>query len=520
MARHGSLRRRRALVLAVATATALTACSSTNDKRADAPSGDEALAATAVPSPSASLLTGTNGKPLTKQQIVAAVKSGKLPKSALKYASAAPTSAGAGTTGGSTGGTATGTTGATVVRGPVGPGVSATEIKIGYSAFKVGDFAKQFGIDADPGDNAAQIKAVAAYVNAHGGVAGRKLIPSIYTVDFTKTNAQDGQFEAEACAKWTEDDKAFAVVNLSLNRPQFVPCIAKKDVIGIQQGTQLTESQMAPYKRWYYTTMAGSGVVQDRVARSEVKMLCAKGWFKGATVGVIYFDDPALRKVVDKEYGEGAKACGMKKIVLQAAGRGGTNPDAQFVARFQAEGVTHVMFQGEGGGYPNFFMPAAESQQYRPKYSLRSDMAPALTLQGIVSENQLKNATGIGWSPVQDVDVAHDPGPSNANDKLCLDIFRKASIDISNRGARLAAVGYCSGTLFIQQVLAKASTANSSEFARVVAGLAGAFVPPATFTNTFTASQHDGPSSYREIGWDAEKKGFRYAGGNQPMAAG
>jgi hypothetical protein len=517
MARPSYLRRRRAIVLAVAAATALTACSSTNDTKAGSDDSGGDLVASAVPSPSASVLTGANGKPLTKQQIVAAVKAGRLPKSALANASTAPTTSG-GTSGGGTGGSGTTRTTGAVARGPVGPGVTGTEIKVGYSTFKIGDFAKQFGIDADPGDNAAQIKAVAAYVNAHGGVAGRKLIASIYTVDFTKSNAQDGQFEAEACAKWTEDDKAFAVVNLSLNRPQFVPCIAKKDVIGIQQGTQLTESQMAPYKRWYYTTMAGSGIVQDRVARSEVKALCAKGWFKGATVGVIYFDDPALRKVVDKEYGEGGKACGMKKIVLQAAGRGGTNPDAQFVARFQSEGVTHVMFQGEGGGYPNFFMPAAESQQFRPKYSLRSDMAPALTLQGVVPNAQLVNSTGIGWSPVQDVDAAHDPGPSNANDKLCLDIFRKASIDISNRGARLAAVGYCSGTLFIQQVLAKAASANSTEFAKVVAGLGSAFVPPATFTNTFTASQHDGPSSYREMSW--AENAFRYNGGNKPMASG
>ena len=519
MARPSQLRRHRAAVLAVATATALSACSSTNDKKA-APD-DGGVVASASPSTSPSVLKGANGKVLTKQQIIAAVKAGKLPKSALKYASAAPTSSGGGTTGGSTGtaGT-TGTTGGTAASGPVGPGVTATEIKIGYSAFKVGDFAKQFGIDADPGDNAAQIKAVAAYVNAHGGLAGRKLIPSIYTVDFTKSNAQDGQFEAEACAKWTEDDKAFAVVNLSLNRPQFVPCIAKKDVIGIQQGTQLTESQMAPYRRWYYTTMAGSGVIQDRLARSEVKMLCAKGWFKGATVGVEYYDDPALRAVVDREYVKPGTACGAKKFVLQAAGRGGTNPDAQFVAAFQSAGVDHIMFQGEGGTYPNFFMPAAESQQYRPQYSLRSDMAPALTLQGVVPDAQLKNTIGLGYSPVQDVDAAHDPGPSNKADQLCLDIFKRASIDISNRGARLAAVGYCSGTLFIQQVLAKASGVNSAAFANTVAGMGSSFVPPATFSNTFTSTQHDGPSTYREILYNVDQKAFYYSSTGKPMAAG
>lgn len=516
----------RAVAVAAAAAMALSACSSTKDLEPAAP--DDAVAvdsggapASEVPAP---VPTGADGEPLTKAEIVQAVKEGKLPQSALVAASAAPAGSGDGDStaaapksGSSAAAAKPAAPKPAAAPGSVGPGVTAKEIKIGIGTFKVGNFAKQFGIDADPGDNEAQAKAVLAYVNSHGGMAGRKAVPVFYTVDFTNSKAQDGQFEAEACEKWTEDDKVFAVVNPSLNRTQLLPCLAKKDVLGVHVGLQITEARMSPYRRWYYSTMAGSGVIQDRAARTETAMLCAKGWFKDTTVGLIYFDDPNLKAVVDKDYVPAMKKCGMKKFVPQAAPRGATTPDSAYVARFQSEGVTNVMFLGEGGGYPLTFMSAAESQRYRPKYALRSDHAPALTLQGVVPDAQLNNAIGFGWSPANDVDGANDPGPTNEADKLCRDIYKKAGIDLSNRGAALASMTYCSGLLFLQQTLAKASGVNSAAFEQAANGLGRSFVPPATFTCLFGARQHDCPSSYRELVF--KDKAFRYSSGLKPMTS-
>ena len=125
------------------------------------------------------------------------------------------------------------------------------------------------------------------------------------------------------------------------------------------------------------------------------------------------------------------------------------------------------MFLGEGGGYPYTFMPAAENQRYRPKYSLRSDHAPAIQLAAAqVPPNQLRNAIGIGWSPVQDVAAEGDQGPTNAADRLCLDIFRKANIPVTDRGARLASMSVCSGLLFLQQAMNRSTGVNSAAFAK------------------------------------------------------
>jgi hypothetical protein len=267
--------------------------------------------------------------------------------------------------------------------------------------------------------------------------------------------------------------------------------------------------------------MAGSGVIQDRAAHTEDAYLCGRNWFKGASVGIIYYDEPAMRWIVDNIYEKEILACGGVKVVKQAAGRGLTTPDSTFVARFQQEGVTNVMFLGEGGTYPYTFMPAAQNQQFFPKYSLRSDHAPAIQLAAAqVPPEQLRNAIGYGISPMQDTNAAGDPGPTNANDQLCLKIFKDASIDVTDRGARLASMGFCSGLLFLKQALDQARTVTSGGLAEVVKGMGTSFLPPATWTCRFSSSQHDCMSTYREFAYDFEAKAFHYTSGNKPMATG
>ncbi len=515
-ARHAI--RHRALVAAIVAATALSACSSTNKKSSDESKGLEVVES---PSASPSALLDVDGTPLTKEEIIEKVKTGELPRSALASASSAPSSQSSGGTaarpaGGSTPGP---TKAGTVKPGPVGPGVTDKEIKIGISTFKLGDFAKNLGVNVDVGDNEAQAYAVINYVNKNGGIAGRKVVPSFFEVDFTTTGGTDGAFEAAACEQWTEDDKVFAAINLSLQRQQLLACLAKKDVLGVHNGMQIDEARMAPNRQWYYTTMAGSSVVHDRAAHTENKFLCGRGWYKGATVGIIYFDEAPLRKVVDDIYEKGILACGGKKVVKQAAGRGLTTADSTYVSRFQAEGVTNVMFLGEGGSYAYTFMPAAENQLYRPKYALRSDHAPAIQLAAAqVPPEQLRNAIGYGVSPMQDTDNAGDPGPTNSADRLCLEIFKNASISVADRGARLAAMSFCSGLLFLKQAIDQAPTVTSAGVAGVVKGLGTSFIPPAGFTCRFSSTQHDCLSSYREFAYNFEAKAFRYTSGLKPMA--
>jgi hypothetical protein len=499
---------RRVLVPALAVAMTLTACSSTNDKKADGVPEGDSLGTSATPSPSPSVLTGTNGQPLTKSQIVAAVKAGKLPKTALKYASTAPTSAaGAGKSSGRS--SAPGTTAATgMFPGQSGPGFTAQEIKVGLSLFKVGSVGEQFGINASYGDGQKQAQAVVDYVNAHGGVAGRKVVPVYYTVDFGRAGSvQDGQFEAEACEKWAHDDRVFFALNNAMARQALLTCLGKAGVPAEHDGMNIDEQRLAPYRNFYYSGTGAPTLTIDRSATTRVKVLGARGWFKDESsakptvVGIEYYNEKFYDDVVRNKMVPLIKSFGVEKVVLQAAPRGATTPDSTYVSRFQAEGVTHVFFLGEANAYPMTFMAAAENQQYRPKYGLTSDQSPAfLESTSPIPRAQLANSTGVGWSPLVDVNAAADPGPSGPNEKLCLDIQAKAGQNMADRGARLTASTYCNALFFLKQNLERAPALTAAGLAQAVAGLGRRFDNVGIFTpSSYTSSKHDGADTYRDF---------------------
>lgn len=380
--------------------------------------------------------------------------------------------------------------------GSVGPGVSATEINIGISLFKAGDYGAAFGIKGiDFGNTEAQAQAVVDHLNANGGIAGRKIKPIYYTLDFGRPGLSDGQSEQEACAKWTEDNKVFAAVNSVMARTALLVCLASRGVPGVHDGLPEDEATIEQYRGFFYQTMA---ISLDRQAANEVEVLGQQGFWKNAVVGIEYFEDKAYRRVVDEVYIPRLKAYGVTKFVLQGAPRGGTE-GASYAARFQREGVTHVLFIGEASLYPLFFMRGAENQLYYPKYSLNSGQQLASTLQGAAPPAQLANASAVGWFPVSDTDASHDPGPPNAKTTQCFDIQRKAGQDMSARGAALTALGYCSALFFFRDALAKAPSVTAAGLQTAVNGLGGSYVSPANYGTFFGPKMHTGVSRYRDL---------------------
>ncbi len=498
----------RLVVVAFGAAVALAACSSTTSNA----NGDRSDAADSrtVPSRSgpAPVPTGDSGQPLTKQQVIEAVKSGKLPSSAL------PADKGAAATAGSGGSRSPSNRGAAPVAPAFGPGVSATEIKIGIVLIENGgSFGSTFGVATDFGNTRAQSDAVIRYLNARGGIAGRTIKPVYYTFDLGRVSTRDGQAEEEACAKWTQDDRVFAVINAALARPTLLSCLAKVGVPGVHDQMPVDEGTLATQRSFYYSGGHVGGMTLDRLARSSTQVFAKRGFFgKDAVVGIVHFDDPAYVRVVDQQYRPALKAAGVTKVVTQAAPRFLEGQYSTYVSQFQASGVTHVMFLGEAGGYPLLFMQAAENQLYRPKYGLRTDNFPGAVLQGAAPKEQLKNSMSMGWMPSLDVDAARDPGPVSSSAKLCLEIQREASQNMDDRGARGTALGYCNGLFFLRDSLAKSSSITSAELARTVSQLGASFVSPQVFGTRYSSAQHDGVGSYRDLGYGAECSCFNYTG--------
>lgn len=505
----------RGLVVAMACAVALTACSSTNARKKAGDSDDLASAPTPTPAAKAPL-TDKSGKPLTKAQIQAAVKAGTLPPSALASVSAAPSSSS-----GSKRPTAS-RPAPSVKKLSSGPGFTANEIKIGISLFQPGDIGNQFGIKAAYGDGQKQAQAVVNYINSKGGIAGRKVVPVFYTVDFARFGSiQDGQFEAEACEKWTNDSRVFAVVNTAMARQALLSCLGKKGVPGVHDAMGIDETRLTPYRDYYYSGVGAAALTIDRTATVVAKVLGARGFYKSGAkptvVGIIHYNDQFYGNVVNKKLVPLIKSFGVKKVVVQAAPRGATTADGSYVARFQAEGVTHVQFLGESNAYPLTFMPAAESQGYRPKYGISTEQSPGfLESTSPIPRAQLANATAIGWSQVLDTSNANDPGPTGPNDRLCLSIEKAAGQDMSQRGARTTATVYCDGLFFLKQNLDRAENLTPAALAKSVASLGTGYSSPGIFNPTsFSATKHDGASTYRDLAF--RNGAFVYTSGNKRM---
>ncbi len=523
--RRNVLLRHRALVAAIVAATALSACSSTNTVSSDESRG---LAATNSPSPSPSALLDVDGTPLTKAEIIEKVKTGELPQSALASASSAPerrsTGAAPGGTGASAAPTRAGSTTVVPSAGKSGPGFSATEIKIGISLFQPGSIAETFGIDAAFGDGRKQANAVVSYINTKGGIAGRKVVPSYYTVDFGRAGSYtDGSFEAEACEQWTNDDRVFAAVNNAMARAALLTCLGKAGVPGIHDGMPIDEKRLSAYRDYYYTGTGPKALTVDRTATAVATVLGRAGFYKApdpdkpTVVGIIHYDDEFYASVVNKKMIPIIKSFGVTKVVVQAAPYGATTADATFVARFQEEGVTNIHFLGEANAYPMTFMPAAESQGYRPKYGISTEQYPNL-LESTepIPRQQLANVNGVGWSQLLDVNNPADPGPTGPSDTLCLDIQKKAGQDMSVRGARFTATTYCHALFFLQKSFLNVTSLTPAGLAGGVHALGASYSSPGAFNPTrYAANQHDGGGTYRDFVF--RNGAFVYTSGNKRL---
>ncbi len=252
--------------------------------------------------------------------------------------------------------------------GFTGPGVTATEIKIGITLVQSGTiFGDVTGVPVDFGDTRAQANAVVEHMNKNGGIAGRKVVPVFYTFDLARPGLSDGQSEQEACSAWTEDSRVFAGINTALARQALLTCLAARGVPAIHNGMPIDEQTLNKYRNYWYAGYGGASLTLDRLAEKQVKVFAQQGLFgENAVVGIEYFDDPAYKRVVEEVFKPELAKAGVKKVVLQGAPHGGAEATS-YVAAFRAAGVTHVLFMGEGALYPLFFMPRRRQSAVLPQ---------------------------------------------------------------------------------------------------------------------------------------------------------
>jgi ABC-type branched-subunit amino acid transport system substrate-binding protein len=400
-----------------------------------------------------------------------------------------------------------------VAAGPSGlaPGVTGRTIKVGvYTAQGYGDFTSALGTEIALGNQQVQARAVIDYLNAHGGVAGRKVVPVFHDADLASAAANPSQEYERACTSWTQDQRVYAVVSpFGTTDDTLYECLSKAGVPIVNAGESRDSSFFQKYGPWYYQP---TDMNLRRILSDNVDALHAAGFF-GAhpRIAVLRADLPDEAAAVERGLKPALERHGLSlasSFAVPYDSSGGSAYYSSAVLRFQQERITHVLFAFYGS--PLLFMIAAENQRYYPRYGLHSRSSPAALLQGAAPTAQQRGAMGIGWQPMNDVDSAHDPGVLNDRQALCLRLLKDAGEDTTNRATALVGLWICDNLFFLQDALRGAPTFMPAGL-RAGAEALGAFRAASTFQSRLGPGRlHDGAASYRLFAFKDDCACYQY----------
>ena len=392
--------------------------------------------------------------------------------------------------------------------GGVVPGARQPVVVGVITSGNAGGLAGSLGVKLSFGDQRAQARLVADYINAHGGVAGHPIKLVYYDYDVSQGNP--GNAEA-ACAAFTQDAHVFAAVGVAGMDDAYHACAAKRGMLVLSDGDEKATS----FFRRFPTTIEVSDMDLTRKYHAMVLALQGLGFFgSGAKVGLVYQDEPNDLEAIRDGMRPALSSIGIRPTDEVAVSHTDSSQSvsqmSSAILKFRAEGVTHVLF-GTASGWT--FVQAAEKQGYYPKYGLDSRQSPGLLMQSVNQPQSLVNVTGIGYQPVQDVDGAHDPGPVSSHQRLCQKLFDDAGQSSSSTRLTLATSLYlCDELFFLHDAFAGAPDVSRASFLSGVARLGTTYGSSLTFTTRFSATQHDGAQGWRPLRYFTDCDCFRYVG--------
>lgn len=371
-----------------------------------------------------------------------------------------------------------------------------------------------FGAD-EQGDQRGAGTAVVDYINAHGGIAGRKIKPVWHFNDVSQMLTASGR-DSEAqkgCADWTEDHRVFLMApSFNYTSDLILECAIRTRTPFVNVSTlppttpPVSQSKLdGPLHDFYYSP---NTMVTDRRETAVTGGLLDAGFFPArARVGLMTFDHAEIKRGVEN---------GTKRLLADRSITVVSEvhyPDQiesawqSYVLQFQAADVTHVVFSTlVGGVFPAyFFMKAAENQGYYPSYGLGTDLSYGTLRTLGITDRTLRNVQGMGWIPGID---EFDASFQSSTSELCADLLTKAGYD------RVSGEPYCESLFFIQGVLARATELSVDGFAAAVASLdtAHATVRNIGGATRFGRGRHDGVHLVKHVVWNDSSKTFVYKG--------
>lgn len=412
-----------------------------------------------------------------------------------------------------------GVTGGGPVRGgSLGVGVTKTTVTVGAFELKNGtEFLAAFGVKGGAGlDNRAAQNALASYINAHGGLGGRRVEIVYHALDATSTDTYAAIAQA-ACADFTQDHHVFAVIGAPF---QMVPCLDMRGVVALGKDDQAGDAAfLAKYQAIYY---APSSLGYERKARAWVAGLAQQGFLGRGTFGLLYYDVDGMPASVASSLRPAMKAHGVafaREIEIpfpqSTADAASTVAAIQSaVLRFKTEGIDHVLLYDVNGTMPVFFMREADSQQYEPRYALNSDSHLEFARNNVPAA-QLRQAVGVGWRPSEDVTKVQ---AANSSDARCRQIMTKSGIKLPDSATAAAAVTLCDLWFFLKDGLDRTEAPNAAGFRSAVEGFGTTWMSPRTYTTRFASGRpHDGVAAIRNVAYRESCSCWELAGSVQKI---
>ena len=381
------------------------------------------------------------------------------------------------------------------------PGVTAKYIYVGIpysSQAAAGDSAIGAAGAAPSYDERSVFNSVIDYANAHGGFAGRQLVPLYYNVSLTENT--DTQYEA-ACAYFTQDNKVMFLPGGDADNI-FDACAQKAGTVALGVGAA-TEATVKKFP---------NVVDPDGIALDRIGSVTATGLFKGnyftGKLGLVTWDSPAYQATVANGYLPTLGAHNIKpldtvyiSVPQQISALGDmTAQVSSAVTKFKAEGIDHVIIQDgpagvwSGAGLTFEWMNQAKSQNYFPRYGENSGNAPGWS---VLPADEQNNLLAIDDS---DGDAQYDVGwHTNQARQKCFQIEANAGypVNSSNQNNEGIAAGVCDDVFFVQQVINSLPVVSTANFVTAAQNLGYGFSPAVVYGSWLTPGRRDGGDMFR-----------------------
>lgn len=394
------------------------------------------------------------------------------------------------------------------------PAASGDSVKVVFVGVDLDAVKKQTKlVTASVGDPKAQVQALEDWVNANGGLGGRKLDAVFRWYD---AQADSPAAEEQLCNEVTQDERAFAVVLTGQFQSNARPCYAQRKTLMLDAtlvaNDQKLFDELSPYL-W-----SPSFPEYGAFTSSYIDALAEQGFMEGRDkVAVVAADTPVNRRTIEKQAVPQLKKLGIKAEVgwVDTTDIGSIYMGAEQAAvTFATGGVDRVMFLG-GSRLASIFATIAGSKQFNATYAISSFDNPSFFINNpnTVPANTMDGMVGIGFHPPQDVSDSQLPFPSSDAEKECLDIYKAAGISFKTRESARVAFPYCDSVRMLKMGADGASGELTADtWAKAVDAEGSTFQTAAGFGKALGDGSRAAAGAYRAMRFDKDCSCFVYEG--------